>query len=82
MALAITKEQYQTLEAYFNQVYNQATEAQQAVRALLVSLDGTAKVEGFELTQVQLDARELKLKNDWANIKSKLIAEIDGILGV
>ncbi len=82
MALTITKEQYTSLEQYFNGIYNRATEAQQAVRFLLASFDGTVSINGVELTQAQLDAREQKLKDDWANAKARLVAQIDALLEV
>lgn len=81
MALTITSNQYQGLEQYFGEVYNRSTEAQRAVRFLLTSFDGTVTVNGVELTQAQLDAREQKLKDDWAAAKAQLVNQIDAILG-
>ena len=82
MALTVTKQQYTGLEQYFGEVYNRTTEAQQAARFLLSSFDGTVTINGVALTQAQLDAREQKLKDDWANGKAQLITRIDAILGV
>ena len=82
MALSISKQQYQSLEELFAQVYNQASEAQNAVRLLGASWDGAVVVSNIHLTQTQLDARELSLKQDWADAKTDLIALIDAILGV
>ena len=82
MALTVSNGQYTSLEQYFGEVYNHATEAQKAARFLLSSFDGTVTINGIALTQTQLDAREQKLKDDWADAKGQLIAQIDTILGV
>ncbi len=82
MALTISKDQYKSLEAYFTEVYDSATESQRAIRNLVASFDGMVNVNGVEFTQAQLDAREQKLKDDWADAKANLVSQIDAILGM
>ena len=82
MALTMSNQQYQTLEQLFAEVYHRAMEAQSAAGLLRSSWDGPVSVSDFELTQAQLDTREQKLKRDWADVKTVLIARIDAVLGV
>ena len=81
MSLTITQQQYKQLEQMFSEVYNRATLSKEAIRILGTSFDGAVEVNGVQLTQAQLDAREQKLKDDWATAKANLIPLIDAMLG-
>lgn len=81
MSLTITQQGYKQLEQLFSEVYNRAASSQEAVRILSASYDGTVSVNGVQLTPAQIDAREQKLKDDWAAAKASLIPQIDAVLG-